>query len=91
MDTVSYLTINDETKEIADATSRNNIENIAAVIAAQSTNIKNLQSQDENLSGSIGIVYDKTILAQSAADAAISAASAAEQKAESATQAADQA
>ena len=43
MDTVSYLTINDETKAIADIVSRNDIENITAIVSEHEDDIESLQ------------------------------------------------
>jgi methyl-accepting chemotaxis protein len=43
METVSYLTINDETKEIVDLVSRNTIEDIGAIVSTHDNNIKQLQ------------------------------------------------
>jgi len=84
METVSYLTINDETKEIADLASRNNIEDIAAVVAAHSMNLENLQA-DVGPGGSIeNAINNATIIAQAAqqgAAAAADSATVAEQKA----------
>lgn len=44
METVSYLTINDETKEIADSVSRNNIHNITDIVTAHNQDIQILQA-----------------------------------------------
>lgn len=43
METVSYLTINDETKEIADLVSRNAVEDLATILASQNDDIDQMQ------------------------------------------------
>ena len=91
METVSYLTINDETKEIADTVSRNNIENIAATIAAHSNDIEYIQLEtgpQGSLTTSINQAYSTAYAAQANASAASEAAAAAHQEAVSAGQAA---
>ena len=91
MDTVSYLTINDETKEIADIASRNNIENIAATIAAHGSDIAYIQLEtgpQGALSNSINQAYSTAFAAQANASAAAEAAALADDKAVSASQAA---
>jgi hypothetical protein len=94
MDTVSYLTINDETKEIADIASRNDIQNIAATVIAHSNDIEYIQLEtgpDGTLSNSISQAYSTAFAAQANAMAASEAAALADEKAVSATQAADKA
>ena len=78
MDTVSYLTINDETKEIADIVSRNDIEDIRAILAAQRTDIDNVQfdtSPQGTLAIAIGDAYTLALAAQTGASSATEAAS----------------
>ena len=92
MDTVSYLTINDETKEIADITSRNSIENIAATIAAHDNDIGFIRvttGPGGTIANSINDAYVTAYAAQSAAVAAIEAATTADEKATSAGEAAN--
>ena len=94
METVSYLTINDETKQIADISSRNDIENIAAVVATQGDNIKNLQFEtgpNGSIVSSLDRVETTTQTAIINAAAAVAAAESADQKAISAGQAAENA
>ena len=91
MDTVSYLTINDETKEIADKASRNSIENIAATIAAHSDDIEYIQLEtgpQGSLSNSINQAYSTAFAAQGNASAAAEAAALADEKAGEAGEAA---
>lgn len=94
MDTVSYLTINDETKEIADVTSRSYVENIAAVVSAQGSDIEYLQYETGpggSLLNSIDDVRSAANTAQTKAESATQAAAIANEKASSAGQAADRA
>lgn len=94
METVSYLTINDETKQIADISSRNDIENMAAIVAAQNENIKNLQFETGpggSIVSSLDRVEATTQTAIINAAAAVAAAESADQKAISAGQAAENA
>ena len=94
MDTVSYLTINDETKEIADITSRNSIENMAAVVAAHDDDIQYIQFETGPEGTFLTAVADTQTLAraaQTSADAASEAAAIADGKAVSAGQAAERA
>lgn len=94
METVSYLTINDETKEIADITSRNSIENMAAVVAAHDDDIQYIQFETGPEGAFLTAVADTQTLAkaaQTSAEVASDAAARADEKAESAGQAADRA
>lgn len=94
METVSYLTINDETKEIADISSRSDIENIAAIIAAQSENIQILQNETGPsglFSTSIEEIRTIAEAARTGAVVATQAAIDADEKATSANQAAERA
>jgi len=92
MDTVSYLTINDETKEIADIASRNEIENMAAVLAAHNDNIEYIQLETSP-QGSFALSIDEAqavaAIAQASANAASEAAATADEKAVSANEAAN--
>ena len=92
MGTVSYLTINDETKEIADIVSRNNIEDIAATIAAHGTDLEQMQLEmgpDGTFSNSIDRAYLTALSAQTSAAVASEAAAVADAKAVSAGEAAE--
>ena len=94
MDTVSYLTINDETKEIADIASRNDIENMAAIIAAHSDDIEYIQLETSPGGSFSTSISETQAMAQSAqvnAAAASEAAAIADEKAVSAGEAADRA
>lgn len=66
METVSYLTINDETKEIADLVSRNTIEDIGAVVATQNNNIKQIQLAIGNGGSFSTAMEDVQVAAQTA-------------------------
>lgn len=92
MDTVSYLTINDETKEIADMASRDKLENIAAIIAANSDDIEYIQLEtgpQGNIMTSMTETQAIANAAQVNAAAAASAAALADEKAVDASRAAD--
>ena len=91
MDTVSYLTINDETKEIADIVSRNNIENISATLDSYSSNIENIQFEIGSagpIVAGINQAYLTAVSAQANAATAAEAAATADEKAFIASQAA---
>lgn len=92
MDTVSYLTINDETKEIADIASRDTLANISAIITANGDDIEFLKletSSGGNLMTAISDSQAMSLSAQINAAAAAEAAALADEKAVSAGQAAD--
>jgi hypothetical protein len=92
MDTVSYLTINDETKEIADIASRNDIQNMAAIIAAHTDDIEYIQletSPQGSILSSIDDLEAMAVAAQVSSTAAIEAAAVADERAISATNAAN--
>ena len=92
MDTVSYLTINDETKEIADRASRNNIDNITATLATYRSDIDDIQYEtgpQGSIAASISNTYSLAYSAQAGAVAATEAAALADEKAANAAQAAN--
>ena len=91
MDTVSYLTINDETKEIADIASRNNIEDMAAIIAAHTNDIQYIQLEtgpEGSFSTSLSEMEAMALSAEVNAAVASEAAMAADEKAVEANEAA---
>ena len=91
METVSYLTINDETKEIADIASRNSIDNIAAIVATQSDDIEYIQLEtgpNGSITNSINAAYALASTAQAGAISAGDAAAIADAKATAAGSAA---
>lgn len=91
MDTVSYLTINDETKQIADIVSRNDIENISTTLATHGTDIENIQFEVGSTGPiMIGIsqAYATAMSAQASAALAAEAAAMADEKAVAASQSA---
>ena len=91
MDTVSYLTINDETKQIADIVSRNDIENISTTLATHGTDIENIQFEVGSTGPiMIGIsqAYATAMSAQASAALAAEAAIMADEKAAAASQSA---
>ena len=87
MDTVSYLTINDETKEIADVISRHNIEHIAATVAAQGNDIEYIQLETGPNGSIITTMHQIENMAQDAQIGAAAASEAATQADNKATQA----
>lgn len=92
MDTVSYLTINNETKEIADIASRDTLANISAIIAANGDDIELLKLETGsggNLMAAVNDSQAMSLSAQISAAAAAEAAAIADEKAVSAAQAAD--
>ena len=92
MDTVSYLTINDETKEIADKASRDNINNIIATVTAHDKDIEYIQLETGPQGSILASIDDAQALAVSAqVSAATANASAvyADEKATEAQQAAE--
>lgn len=101
METVSYLTINDETKEIADLVSRNTIEDIGAIVAAQDSNIKWMQlalgdggtfsTAIENVQATAQIAQTDATLAENLARVADSKATSANELASAAQVSADNA
>ena len=70
METVSYLTINNETKEIADIVSRNSVDNIAAIVATQGDDIEYIQLEtgpNGSITNSINAAYALANAAQTSA------------------------